>query len=128
MVSSILDTTPDVMDRLSPPWGNPTTVTWSCRCGVFPSARGAGGCVVADPSAQKDGSSTARTARSHACPTAWTRALCLTLLPCLRTCTKVWSATTCALVRMPTPPGTGAATTTPLPEVSRWGLFCHGWK
>ena len=41
---------------------------------------------------------------------------------------KVWSATTCALVRMPTPPGTGAATTTPLPEVSRWGLFCHGWK
>ena len=31
-------------------------------------------------------------------------------------------------VRMPTPPGTGAVTTTPLPEVSRWGLFCQGWK
>ena len=30
---SILDTTPSVMDMLSPPTGKPTTVTTSCSCG-----------------------------------------------------------------------------------------------
>ena len=50
-------------------------------------------------------------------------------LPCRRTCTNVWSATTCALVSTPTPPGTdGTETTTPLPLLSRWGLFCQGMK
>jgi len=39
----------------------------------------------------------------QALPTACTRAWCFTLLPCRRTCTKVWSATTCALVNTPIP-------------------------
>ena len=64
-------------------------MTWSWRCGTAPKESGVGGWGVSAPSAQNERSSTARTARSHACPTAWTRALCFTLLPCLRTCTKV---------------------------------------
>mmetsp|Transcript_2010 Transcript_2010/g.4937 ORF Transcript_2010/g.4937 Transcript_2010/m.4937 type:complete len:214 (+) Transcript_2010:316-957(+) len=87
------DTTPCVTDMVSPPIGNPMTVTASCRRGSSPKR------TALMPS-QNLSSLTVSIAMSHSVPTDSTDATNFSSEPRRFTFTWVWCSTECALVRM----------------------------